>query len=176
MLQSDILRQARRFAASVGMRPTPVAPMTPSFHSRAAACMHIADSSVARHGVLESSRTQCPALDELWTVQQTHRARAADCPRDSEVPRQEHLHQACRANARSRRVHCRRSGTALKPRCRARTSPGRGGLAGRLPEVLAQVRLVGEAAPQRDVAQGRIGRQHVLSGQFHAPSHDKSVR
>jgi hypothetical protein len=33
-----------------------------------------------------------------------------------------------------------------------RTSPGRGGLARGLPEVLAQVRLVGEAAPQCNVA------------------------
>jgi hypothetical protein len=38
------------------------------------------------------------------------------------------------------------------------------------------VRLVGEAAPQRNVTQGRIGRQHVLGGQFHAPSHHERVR
>jgi len=57
-----------------------------------------------------------------------------------------------------------------------RTSPGRGGLAHGLPEVLAQVRLVGEAALQRNVTQGRIGRKHVLSGQFHAASHDERVR
>jgi hypothetical protein len=55
-------------------------------------------------------------------------------------------------------------------------SPGRWGLARGLPEVLAQVRLVGEAAPQRNVTQGRIGRKHVLSGQFHATSHDERVR
>src|ERR1700689_3070680 len=58
----------------------------------------------------------------------------------------------------------------------ARTSPGRWGLARGLPEGLAQVRLVGEAAPQRDVTQGRIGRQHVLSGEFHATSNDEGVR
>jgi len=57
-----------------------------------------------------------------------------------------------------------------------RTSPGRGGLARSLPEVLAQVRLVGEAAPQRNVTQERIGRKHVLSGQIHATSHDERVR
>jgi len=34
----------------------------------------------ARHGVAESSRAQHPALDELWTFQQMHRSRAADCP------------------------------------------------------------------------------------------------
>jgi hypothetical protein len=32
------------------------------------------------------------------------------------------------------------------------------------PKVFAQVRLVGEAAPERNVTQGRIGGQHVLSG------------
>jgi hypothetical protein len=57
-----------------------------------------------------------------------------------------------------------------------RTSPGRWGLARGLPEVLAQVRLVGEAAPQCNVTQGRIGRKHVLSGEFHATSHDEGVR
>jgi hypothetical protein len=57
-----------------------------------------------------------------------------------------------------------------------RTSPSRRGLARGLPEVLAQVRLVGEAATQRNVTQGRIGRKHVLSGQFHATSHDERVR
>jgi hypothetical protein len=57
-----------------------------------------------------------------------------------------------------------------------RTSPRRRGLARGLPEVLGQVRLVGEAAPQRNVTQGRIGRKHVFSGQFHAPSHDERVR
>jgi hypothetical protein len=56
------------------------------------------------------------------------------------------------------------------------TSPGRRGLARGLPEVLAQVRLVGEAAPQRNVTQGRIGRKHVLSGKFHATPHQESVR
>jgi hypothetical protein len=57
-----------------------------------------------------------------------------------------------------------------------RTSPGCWGLTRGLPEVLAQVRLVGEAAAQRKVTQGRIGRQHVLSGQFQATSHHKTVR
>ena len=57
-----------------------------------------------------------------------------------------------------------------------RTSPSRRGLARGLPEVLAQVRLVGEAAAKRNVTQRRIGRQHVLSGQFHATSHDERVR
>jgi hypothetical protein len=57
-----------------------------------------------------------------------------------------------------------------------RTSPGRWGLARGLSEVLAQVRLVGEAAPQRNVTQGRIGREHVLSCQLDATSHDERVR
>jgi len=57
-----------------------------------------------------------------------------------------------------------------------RTSPRCRGLARGLPEVLGQVRLVGEAAPQRNVTQGRIGRKHVLSRKFHAPSHDERVR
>ena len=57
-----------------------------------------------------------------------------------------------------------------------RPSPGRWGLARGLPEVLAQVRVVGETAPQGNVAQGRIGGKHVLGGQFHAPPHDESVR
>ena len=57
-----------------------------------------------------------------------------------------------------------------------RTSPGCGGLACGLPELLAQVRLVGEAAPQRNVTQGRIGRKHVLRGQLHATSHQKNMR
>ena len=56
------------------------------------------------------------------------------------------------------------------------TSPGRWSPARGLPEVLAQVRVVGKAAPQRNVTQGRIGRKHVLSGQFHATSHDEGVR
>jgi hypothetical protein len=38
------------------------------------------------------------------------------------------------------------------------------------------VRLVGEAAPQRNVTQGRIGRKHVLRGQFYATSHQENVR
>jgi hypothetical protein len=42
--------------------------------------------------------------------------------------------------------------------------------------VLAQVRLVAEAAAQSNVAQGRIRRQHELSGQFHTTSHQESVR
>jgi hypothetical protein len=57
-----------------------------------------------------------------------------------------------------------------------RTSPGRWGLARGLPEVLGQVRLVGEATPQRNVTQASIGRKHVLSGQFQATSHDEGVR
>jgi hypothetical protein len=57
-----------------------------------------------------------------------------------------------------------------------RSSPGRWALARGLPEVLAQVRLVGEAAPQRNVTQGRIGGKHVLSGQFHATLHHESMR
>ena len=54
-----------------------------------------------------------------------------------------------------------------------RASPCRRGLARGLPEVLAQVCLVDEAASQGNVAQRRIGGEHVLSGQFDAPSHDK---
>jgi len=42
--------------------------------------------------------------------------------------------------------------------------------------MVAQVCLVGETALRRDVAQGRIGREHVLSGQFHAASYDEGVR
>ena len=57
-----------------------------------------------------------------------------------------------------------------------RTSPCRWGLARGLPEVLAHVRLVGEAAPKRNVTQRRIGRKHVLSRQFHATSYDERVR
>jgi len=56
------------------------------------------------------------------------------------------------------------------------TSPDRWGLARGLPEVLAHVRLVGEAAPQRNVTQGRIGRKHVVGCQFDATSHDERVR
>jgi hypothetical protein len=56
------------------------------------------------------------------------------------------------------------------------TPPRRWGLARGLPEELGQARLVGEAAPERNVTQGRIGRQHVLSGQFDATSHDEAVR
>jgi hypothetical protein len=56
-----------------------------------------------------------------------------------------------------------------------RTSPRRRGLARGLPEVLSQVRLVREAAEQRNVTQGCIARKHALSGQFHAPSHDERV-
>jgi hypothetical protein len=57
-----------------------------------------------------------------------------------------------------------------------RTSPGRWGLAGAVPEVLAQVSLVHEAASQGDVTQRRSGGKHVFSGQFDAPSNDKGVR
>jgi hypothetical protein len=56
------------------------------------------------------------------------------------------------------------------------TSPGRRGLGHGVPELLAQVRLVGETAPQRDISQGRIGRKHVSSRQFHAAAHDERVR
>ena len=56
-----------------------------------------------------------------------------------------------------------------------RTSPGCGGLPRGLPEVLAEVRLVGEAALQRDVAQARISREHALSRQFHATSHQENM-
>ena len=49
-----------------------------------------------------------------------------------------------------------------------RTSPSRWGLASCLPEMFAQVRLVGEAAAQRDVAQARAGLKHVLSRQLQA--------
>ncbi len=57
-----------------------------------------------------------------------------------------------------------------------RTSPGCRGLARGLPELFAQMRLIGKAAPQRNVTQGNIGRKHVLSGEFHATSHDERVR
>jgi len=57
-----------------------------------------------------------------------------------------------------------------------RTSPGRWGLARDLPEVLAQVGLVREAAPQRNLTQGPIGRKHVLSGQFNSTAHDEGTR
>ena len=57
-----------------------------------------------------------------------------------------------------------------------RTSPSRGGLARGLPELLAQVRLVGKAAPQRNVTQGRIVGKHVLGGQFYATPHQENVR
>jgi hypothetical protein len=45
-----------------------------------------------------------------------------------------------------------------------------------LMEVLAQVRLVREAAPDRNVAEGSVGLKHVLSGQLHATPDHKSVR
>jgi hypothetical protein len=57
-----------------------------------------------------------------------------------------------------------------------RASPGSWGLARGLPEVLAQVGLVGEAARKRYVTQRCISPQHVLSGQFHATPHQESVR
>lgn len=57
-----------------------------------------------------------------------------------------------------------------------RTPPGRRGLTHGLPKMLAQVRLVGEAALQRDVTQGRIARKHELGGHFHATSHDERMR
>jgi hypothetical protein len=36
--------------------------------------------------------------------------------------------------------------------------------------------LVGEAAPQRNVTQGRIAGKHVSSGQFYATPHQENVR
>jgi hypothetical protein len=57
-----------------------------------------------------------------------------------------------------------------------RTSPGRWGLARGQPEVLAQVGLVREAAPQRNLTQGSVGRKHVLSGQFHSTAHHKGAQ
>ena len=56
------------------------------------------------------------------------------------------------------------------------TSPHRRGLSGGLPELLAQMSLVGEAAPQCNLAQGRLGRKHVLSSQFHATTNQENVR
>jgi hypothetical protein len=49
-------------------------------------------------------------------------------------------------------------------------------MAGGLPEMFAQVRLIGESAPQRNVTQASIGRQHVLRSQFHATPYQESVR
>ena len=99
-----------------GQPPAPGAQTLHRKHSRgprSAARTRVADSCLARHGVVKSSRTQRPALDELWAFQQTHRSRAADCPRNREVPRQRHFHQARCADARARRVDGRSSGTAL---------------------------------------------------------------
>jgi hypothetical protein len=42
--------------------------------------------------------------------------------------------------------------------------------------MLAQMRLVGEAAGQRNITQGRIGRKHVPGGQFYTTSYDERVR
>jgi hypothetical protein len=47
-----------------------------------------------------------------------------------------------------------------------RTSPGRRGMPGCLSKVLAEMWLVGEAASQGYITQGRIGFQHVLSRQL----------
>jgi hypothetical protein len=41
--------------------------------------------------------------------------------------------------------------------------------------VLAQVRLIGESASQRNVAQGRIRLQHVSRGQLQATPDHESV-
>src|SRR6201989_338005 len=78
------------------------------------------------------------------------------------------IHQGHGPDRRAVARGCRK---ALHGRCPVlimvrplRMSPGRWGLAGGLPEMLAQVRLVGETAPQRNVTQGRIGRKHILSG------------
>jgi hypothetical protein len=46
-------------------------------------------------------------------------------------------------------------------------------LARGLSELFAQVRLIGKTASQRNVTQGCIGSQHVLSGQFDTTSHDE---
>jgi hypothetical protein len=62
---------------------------------------------------------------------------------------------------------------ALQP---LHASPRRRRLTHGLPEMPAQVRLVGETTRRRDVTQGRIGRKHVSSGQLHATSHDERVR
>jgi hypothetical protein len=47
-----------------------------------------------------------------------------------------------------------------------RASPGRRGMPRCLSKVLAQMWLVGEAASQRYITQGRIGFQHVLGRQL----------
>jgi len=47
-----------------------------------------------------------------------------------------------------------------------RTSPGRGGLARGLPEVLGQVRLVGEAAPHDE----KVAAPSTASAGFHKPA------
>src|ERR1700730_15313552 len=55
------------------------------------------------------------------------------------------------------------SGTVIFAAVRA--SPRRRGVPRYLSKVLAQVRLIGEPALQRDIAQGCFGLQHVLSRQ-----------
>jgi hypothetical protein len=53
------------------------------------------------------------------------------------------------------------------------TSPGSRGLPYRVPELLAQVRLISESALQGNVAQRGIGGQHVFRGKRHTAPHDK---
>jgi hypothetical protein len=57
-----------------------------------------------------------------------------------------------------------------------RASPGRRGAPRYLSKVLAQVRLIGEPALQRDIAQGCFGLQHVLSRQLDAPPDHEGMR
>jgi len=47
---------------------------------------------------------------------------------------------------------------------------------GCLSKVLAQVRLIGEAALQRNIAQGRFSLEHVLSRQLDAAADHEGVR
>jgi hypothetical protein len=54
-----------------------------------------------------------------------------------------------------------------------RAPPGCRGVPRYLSKVLTQVRLIGEPALQRDIAQGRFSLQHVLSRQLDAtPDHE----
>lgn len=56
------------------------------------------------------------------------------------------------------------------------TPPRSRSLARSQPEQLAQVRLVGKAAPVSNLAQGGFGSQHALCGEFDAPPYDERVR
>jgi hypothetical protein len=58
----------------------------------------------------------------------------------------------------------------------ARASPGRWWVSCCLSKGFAEVWLVGESASQRDVAQGRVSLQHVLSGQLDAAPDHESAR